>query len=56
MKAILWAEVKVDFSFLTKTLKEHQNKFEGVGDVCGVLFLSEVVEGRFPFIHVQIGT
>lgn len=56
MKAILWAELKVDFSFLTKMPKEHQNKFEGLGNVCGVSFLSEVVEGRLPFIHLQIGT
>lgn len=46
----------MDFSFLTKRLKERQNKFEGVGNVCGWSFLSEVVEGRLLFIQLQIGT
>lgn len=56
MKAVLSAGVKVGFSFLTEMLKEHQSKFEGVGNVCGVSFLSEVVEGRLLFIQLQIGT
>lgn len=46
----------MEFSFLTKRLKEGQNKFEGVGNVCGVNFLSQVEERRFLFVQLQTGT
>lgn len=53
MKAILWAEVKADFSFLTRRLTEHWNNFEAVGNACGVSFHSEV--GEFPDLHSAAG-
>lgn len=57
MKAILRAGVKVDFSFLTRLLKECWNNSETVGNACGVSFHSEVGGGRFLiFIQLQAST